>query len=162
MRRCRVSSDLFANRLFLVCLCYGLVAIAISLAAQAFWLHQPCRLCDYQRWLTVGIALAGLLGYWRSNNRVFLFILTGMLIGSLSLAVFHFGVQMEWFPNPCKVPFVGSSEAFRVLFEGQSTSCQSSSWRVFGIPINLYVIALTATLTAFSVRGLRRSLIRPT
>lgn len=137
---------------------FGMAALALVIAyvAEYGFGLRPCEMCYWQR-IPFAVALVLGLVAWLlpaiSRPLVWLCVLT--FAASTGLAVFHAGVEWEWWQGPggCAVNFTPDmtpEEVLRHIRQAASVSCTDAAVRVLGLSMAgwnaLYSLGCTVVL----------------
>jgi disulfide bond formation protein DsbB len=137
--------------------------LAIGTIAGAWFFEivlrmAPCPLCLQQRWPWYGMIVIGLIGLAvPSLQRIVLWLLALALLVSIGLAVFHAGVEWEFWKGPAGCSGVialpkSAGGLLDAVTETRVPSCTEAAWRLFGLSlagwnalISLGALVLVAT-----------------
>jgi disulfide bond formation protein DsbB len=129
---------------------------------------QPCELCLYQRWPYYAAIVATVVALLSGGERAMraVIVLCALLFAaSTALAFYHVGVEQHWFtgPSACTGSVTGATsiEALKAqLLARQPVSCDTPSWRLFGVSLAgwnvLASLLLTAACASAVIRGGQR------
>ena len=112
--------------------------------------HQPCKLCLYERIpYFLSILLIIKIFFIKKYERVTLFVLSLIFIGSATLAFYHFGIEQGFFSESlaCTTGDLSktlSKEELLQQLKLNSISCKNVSFRILGM-------SLAAINTIFSL-----------
>ena len=120
----------------------SLALLAAAFVAQyGFQLH-PCHLCLLQRYPYAAIAALGLMAAWlplSPRARFFALALCGALFFiDGAIAVYHAGVELQWFPGPTACSNNGSAgesleEMRRAIMAAPLVTCDQAMAQLFGL-----------------------------
>ncbi len=138
-------------------------AVLIALASQAWGGLQPCVLCIWQRWahgavialalIALGAALYGA----RRGAAWFTFVAGAAAIVGTGIALYHVGVEQQWWPGTSgcgagALSGAGGLEALRQQIESAPiVRCSDVPWSLFGISMAGYNAILSAALALFAL-----------
>lgn len=116
------------------------IPLLVAYVAQYIFGLLPCKLCIYQRIPYIAIIIICAQALWlgklpliSSYGLIFVFLLV-----SISLAAFHFGVEMGWVQHHSSCTFshegVNSFEQYKLMLESADlVSCDMPTPLLFGI-----------------------------
>jgi disulfide bond formation protein DsbB len=146
----------------------GLVTlIAIGTIAGA-WFFQlvlhlaPCQLCLEQRWPWYAAILIGGLGLGvPSLQRLALLLLGAAMLASIGLAVFHAGVEWQFWQGPagCSGAIALPKSAGGLLdavSETRVPSCTEAAWRLLGLSLAGWNVLISLATLLVIVLGLSK------
>jgi disulfide bond formation protein DsbB len=139
----------------------SLVALGSAHAFESFGGYLPCALCLRQRevyWGALALAAAGLVlvRLHRLSPGLVAGLLGAVFTAGFIVAAFHAGVEWKWWPGPatCTGPLGGPVTGdLSDLLAGKKLrppGCDVAAWRMFGISMAGYNVALSAALAAAS------------
>ena len=86
------------NILLVIILSFISLAIISALLIQHWLGHEPCKLCLYERIpYFLSILLIVKILFIKEYEKITLFILSIVFIGSAALAFYHFGIEQGFF-----------------------------------------------------------------
>ena len=138
------------NILLVIILSFISLAIISALLIQHWLGHEPCKLCLYERIpYFLSILLIVKILFIKEYEKITLFILSIVFIGSAALAFYHFGIEQGFF---IESPVCESQDLSKILskedlleqIKQNSISCKKVSFRVLGL-------SLAAINTIFSL-----------
>lgn len=121
-----------------------LIPAALLAGAWGFQLVgglPPCEMCHWQRWPHYTALIVALLALAASGQPVLsrlLVVLAALLIlGSGAVAIFHMGVEHQWWPGPahCTGGGFGGADPLRALLAARIVRCDVAPWSLFGISL---------------------------
>lgn len=173
------SSDVGAKLRLAFSRWWSITALVVSLALlTAAWGFQiigglnPCHLCLKQRdiyWIAVGVA--GVASVWalftgaKGPPRVFSFVLFAIFATGCAIALFHAGVELDWWRGPatCTTSELEISADAMVAFitgaESSAPMCDVVAWQLFGLSMagyNAIICGVLAALSLFASLRFRR------
>jgi disulfide bond formation protein DsbB len=128
---------------------------------------DPCSLCLRQRevyWAALAVGAAGLFGVQflrREEIRRFASVMLGIvfLVGAV-VAAYHVGVEWKWWPGPQSCGAGAdlgaiTTGSIAAALEGKKVvvRCDEAAWRMFGISMAGYNVAISLFLAALSIRA---------
>jgi disulfide bond formation protein DsbB len=132
----------------------ALGAVAGAVIAQHGFGMQPCPWCIFQRVLYLGVAAVALLGWAVPAGRAVMPASAGVLLialGGVAAAVFQHQVASR--DASCALTFAdrflnttGLEALFPALFQVTATCLQAASYRLLGLPFEVWSGALFALL----------------
>lgn len=132
----------------------ALAAVAGALIAQHAFGMQPCPWCIFQRVLYLGVAAFALIGWAVPASRAVVPASVGVLLvalGGVAAAVFQHEVASR--DASCALTFadrfLNATELealFPALFQVTATCLQAASYRLLGLPFEVWSGALFALL----------------
>ena len=143
----------------------GVVVLGTVLASQYLGGLQPCELCLYQRWpWGAAIALGLLAALLRPLRRVLL-VLAGIVIRlGGALAVYHAGVEYQWWPGftacTSAISFGSNTASLRdQLLAAPVVRCDVPGFVLFGISMAGYnaIVSVVAGLVLLAAATRRTS-----
>ncbi|MBI1214799.1 MAG: disulfide bond formation protein B [Alphaproteobacteria bacterium] len=157
---------LLRNPRILSLLAAGMAAAALSFAyiGQYFFNLQPCHLCHLQRipyFVTIGLGVLGAIAATKMPKATFFLLLLCALAFAVDagIAVFHVGVEQEWWKGleACGGGGVGppqgaSIEELRKYLEHQPiVNCGVPGWKMFGISMAGYNAIYAGAAAIFTI-----------
>ncbi len=120
--------------------------LASAYASQYFGGIEPCRLCLYQRWpwwITVGFGfVAWLVAPSRPHWPLAMSLCGITLIFGTVLAVYHVGIEQNWWLGPASCTTNGTPTSLEELksqiLATPISSCDQVPWSLFGISLAGY------------------------
>ena len=133
----------------------SLIAIISAYFIQYVLGHQPCNLCLIERIPYLLAMILIVVNYFFLNNEKFLILLLVVtFIFSLSVSIYHFGIENDFFEESaiCKLQdlteFITKEEILEQL-KVKTVSCKDVTFKIFGfslttinIFLNLFIIIL--------------------
>jgi disulfide bond formation protein DsbB len=142
----------------------SLGAVGAALVTQHVFDMQPCPWCVLQRLEFVVIGAVALLGLaWPSATglRATLSAIVALSVAGMATALWHHFVAVS--STSCNVTLAdrivsatGLASLLPDVFEARAT-CADAAVRLFGVPYQLWSLAIFTALTAFAVWQLSRS-----
>ena len=139
------------NNIFLVVILAIIFLAIISALTIQYWLgHKPCNLCLYERIpYFLSILLIIKILFIKKYERVTLFALSLIFIGSATLAFYHFGIEQGFVSESfvCETRNLSETLSKEQLLEQlkqNNISCKDVSFRILGM-------SLAAINTIFSL-----------
>jgi disulfide bond formation protein DsbB len=134
-----------------------------ALVSQYFFNMHPCVLCIYQRWphgiaMVLGLAIL-FIGTQQPKPAAFLLFLANIVYAvGASIAIFHVGVEQEWWEGTkgCGIPQApaGDFEAFKeAILNAPLASCKDIPFQLFGISMAGYNALICAGMAVVSLIG---------
>ena len=129
------------NILLVIILSFISLAIISALLIQHWLGHEPCKLCLYERIpYFLSILLIVKILFIKEYEKITLFILSIVFIGSAALAFYHFGIEQGFF---IESPVCESQDLSKILskedlleqIKQNSISCKNVSFRIFGLSL---------------------------
>ena len=146
------------NKFYLkIILIFSLIALISAFFIEHILGHKPCNLCLIQRIpYGISIALIAAIFILKKNEKFFVLLLFLTFIFSLSISIYHFGIEQGFFQESavCNAKNFGENitkeDLLKQLAE-KAVSCKDVTFRIFGlsltrinIVINLiFIITLT-------------------
>lgn len=146
---------------WLTVLSFG-VLFAVIVMQQMFAL-EPCRLCYWQRYPYMIVALLGCIASFLSSQmqRACLVVFLGCFAASLGLAMYHSGVELGMIslPEGCgSVSDATSLEALKAeIFANNRPSCDQISFKWLGLSLSNWNGLLSAGLMVLTSYALVRN-----
>lgn len=138
-----------------------IITVGCAGALAAAWFFElfmglaPCPLCLEQRIpYYVGLpfalmtTLVALAGYPRTA-RVFLALLAVLMFGNMALAIFHAGVEWQFWPGPTSctgAPVMTQGDILSALKDAHVPRCDEAAWRLFGLSMAGWNALIAAAL----------------
>ncbi|MBD1164225.1 disulfide bond formation protein B [Pelagibacterales bacterium SAG-MED13] len=133
----------------------SLIAIISAYFIEYVLGHQPCNLCLIERIPYLLAMILIVVNYFFLNNEKFLILLLVVtFIFSLSVSIYHFGIENDFFEESaiCKLQdlteFITKEEILEQL-KVKTVSCKDVTFKIFGfslttinIFLNLFIIIL--------------------
>ncbi len=145
------------RHILIMTFCVGFASLMLAWAAEHIFGLQPCVLCMYQRYITMGVTvLAGLGAFILPGNiRTQILVICGaLLLMEAGVAFYQVGIEEHWFKLPyiCtgKLASAETIEGLHAQLMGISpVACDQVSFRLFGVSLagyNFLLSVLLATL----------------
>ena len=116
------------------------IPLVVAYVGQYIFGLMPCKLCSYQRIPYIAIIIICAQALWlRKLPIIFSYsLIFGCLLAGISLAAFHFGVEMGWVQHHSSCTFnhegVNSFEQYKLMIESADlVSCDMPTPLFFGI-----------------------------
>ena len=146
------------NILLVIILSFISLAIISALLIQHWLGHEPCKLCLYERIpYFLSILLIVKILFIKEYEKITLFILSIVFIGSAALAFYHFGIEQGFF---IESPVCESQDLSKILskedlleqIKQNSISCKKVSFRVLGLSLAAINTIFSLILSAIFIR----------
>tara|TARA_Y100000816_G_scaffold166620_1_gene119404 strand:+ start:38 stop:523 length:486 start_codon:yes stop_codon:yes gene_type:complete len=114
--------------------------------------HQPCNLCLIERIpYGLSIILISLIFVIKKNESFFILLLILTFIFSLSISLYHFGIEQGFFQesNVCGVknfPENLSKEELLKKLSERTISCKDVTFRIFGLSLTAINVVISILL----------------
>jgi disulfide bond formation protein DsbB len=143
----------------------GAAILGAALAFQHIGGLAPCELCYWQRypfWVAIPAGLAAVTIDRPAARAALLALAAAALLASAGVAVFHVGVEQQWWQGTaaCGAPrgVSASLEELRArLLAAPVVRCDEPQWTLFGITMAGYNVVLSGGLAAVALAGARRA-----
>lgn len=156
---------------FLLTLLAALGALGAALVAQFGFGLKPCVMCLWQRvpYLCVVLVSAAALLLAKDNAAVIragFIALALCFLASAGLAFFHVGIEQKWWSlgGGCPVMTLEGKDtaaAVAALLTTPQADCSEVAWRVLGLSITVWNLALSLVLFDFTTLALFFNATRP-
>lgn len=140
-------------RVFALTLLLSLAAVGAALVSQHAFDVQPCPWCVLQRLIFVALALAALLGLlWRSVAGSRVAAILAVVLAALGVAAALWQNQVAAQSASCNLTLADrivsglQLDALLPSVFAATASCADAAVRLFGLPYELYSLALFALL----------------
>jgi disulfide bond formation protein DsbB len=143
------------NHLFLFFLIVSTGLLGSAFGFQYIFDIHPCSLCIYQRYPWIIIALFSFVGLFlnRSINRIIVVAIFVILLASLTLSIYHVGIEQKWWANHliCKSAIdTENFESFKQqLIKTEMVDCAKIQWSLFGVSMAGFNAIISAILAVF-------------
>ena len=146
------------NILLVIILSFISLAIISALLIQHWLGHEPCKLCLYERIpYFLSILLIVKILFIKEYEKITLFILSIVFIGSAALAFYHFGIEQGFF---IESPVCESQDLSKILskedlleqIKQNSISCKKVSFRVLGLSLASINTIFSLVLSVIFIR----------
>tara|TARA_Y100000590_G_scaffold442009_1_gene569536 strand:- start:2262 stop:2744 length:483 start_codon:yes stop_codon:yes gene_type:complete len=146
------------NILLVIILSFISLAIISALLIQHWLGHEPCKLCLYERIpYFLSILLIVKILFIKEYEKITLFILSIVFIGSAALAFYHFGIEQGFF---IESPVCESQDLSKILskedlleqIKQNSISCKKVSFRVLGLSLAAINTIFSLVLSVIFIR----------
>ena len=146
------------NILLVIILSFIYLAIISALLIQHWLGHEPCKLCLYERIpYFLSILLIVKILFIKEYEKITLFILSIVFIGSAALAFYHFGIEQGFF---IESPVCESQDLSKILskedlleqIKQNSISCKKVSFRVLGLSLAAINTIFSLVLSVIFIR----------
>jgi disulfide bond formation protein DsbB len=139
-------------------------ALLFALGAEYFFDVQPCQLCNYQRYIMLGIIATGFaITLFKSIKRPLILATIVLMVGGFGLAVYHIGVEEHWWKGPetCSAdsPIIDPHasiadkiKSFKAALAKKSTQivrCDEVNWTIFYVSAT-WLTALFYVMVGFA------------
>ena len=142
------------------------VTLITVLASQYIFGLEPCHLCIYQRIPYVFIIAFGLVAYGAARqdkkiSRFFLFMVGLTFLGGMAIAIFHTGVEQEWWPGMSECGSNTNDTGLTIeelrekVLNAPLVRCNEIAWSLFGISMAGYNAILSFIMALFSFAAAR-------
>lgn len=149
------------NRLFLVLTLFCSLGLLMSFLAQFAFHHEPCFLCNLQRFAFAATGGLALTGFFSENKTLLITCLIVILTVSFLISGYHCLIQFEIIHDFCIKHSPISESAFDAILNTSSKSpkgCSSKSWGILGLPASFYNMCFFLTSALFVLQ--RKSLLQ--
>ena len=146
------------NKFYLkIILIFSLIALISAFFIEHILGHKPCNLCLIQRIpYGISIALITTIFILKKNEKFFVLLLVLTFIFSLSISIYHFGIEQGFFQESAVCNSKSFSEnitkedLLKQLAE-KTVSCKDVTFRIFGLSLTsinivislIFIITLT-------------------
>ena len=146
------------NIVLVIILSFISLAIISALLIQHWLGHEPCKLCLYERIpYFLSILLIVKILFIKEYEKITLFILSIVFIGSAALAFYHFGIEQGFF---IESPVCESQDLSKILskedlleqIKQNSISCKKVSFRVLGLSLAAINTIFSLVLSVIFIR----------
>ena len=143
-----LKAEIYLKIIFLL----SLIALISAYFIEHVLGHQPCNLCLIERIpYGLSIILISLMFIIKKNESFFILLLTLTFIFSLSISLYHFGIEQGFFQEStvCGVKNflenISKEELLNKLSE-KTISCKDVTFRIFGLSLTAINIVLSILL----------------
>ena len=143
-----LKAEIYLRIIFLL----SLIALISAYFIEHVLGHQPCNLCLIERIpYGLSIILISLMFIIKKNESFFILLLTLTFIFSLSVSLYHFGIEQGFFQEStvCGVKNflenISKEELLNKLSE-KTISCKDVTFRIFGLSLTAINIVLSILL----------------
>ena len=143
-----LKAEIYLRIIFL----FSLIALISAYFIEHVLGHQPCNLCLIERIpYGLGIILISLMFIIKKNENFFILLLTLTFIFSLSISLYHFGIEQGIFQEStvCGVKNfsenITKEELLNKLSE-KTISCKDVTFRIFGLSLTAINIVISILL----------------
>ena len=146
------------NKFYLkIILIFSLIALISAFFIEFILGHKPCNLCLIQRIpYGISVALIATIFILKKNENFFVLLLALTFIFSLSISIYHFGIEQGFFQESAVCNSKSFSEnitkedLLKQLAE-KTVSCKDVTFRIFGLSLTsinivislIFIITLT-------------------
>ena len=150
-----LKAEIYLRIIFLL----SLIALISAYFIEHVLGHQPCNLCLIERIpYGLSIILISLMFIIKKNESFFILLLTLTFIFSLSVSLYHFGIEQGFFQEStvCGVKNfsenISKEELLNKLSE-KTISCKDVTFRIFGLSLTAIniVISIILIITLFKI-----------
>ena len=143
-----LKAEIYLKIIFL----FSLVALISAYFIEYVLGHQPCNLCLIERIpYGLSIILISLMFIIKKNENFFILLLTLTFIFSLSISLYHFGIEQGIFQESTVCGVKNFSE--NITKEGllnklseKTISCKDVTFRIFGLSLTAINIVISILL----------------
>jgi len=143
-----LKAEIYLRIIFLL----SLIALISAYFIEHVLGHQPCNLCLIERIpYGLSIILISLMFIIKKNESFFILLLTLTFIFSLSVSLYHFGIEQGFFQEStvCGVKNfsenISKEELLNKLSE-KTISCKDVTFRIFGLSLTAINIVISIIL----------------
>ena len=143
-----LKAEIYLRIIFLL----SLIALISAYFIEHVLGHQPCNLCLIERIpYGLSIILISLMFIIKKNESFFILLLTLTFIFSLSISLYHFGIEQGFFQEStvCGVKNfsenISKEELLNKLSE-KTISCKDVTFRIFGLSLTSINIVISLLL----------------
>ena len=130
-----------------------LIVSILSLITAIYIEHiieiKPCKLCIYQRFPYLVAIFISFLGYYFSNNILWVKLLTLIFVISFVISGYHVGIENEFFKefSGCTSKNINLLDKSKILnsLQNEVISCKNVSFKILGMSlatINMIISSL--------------------
>ena len=142
---------------------FYLIVLSISIFSILFALYiehvlsiQPCKLCLYQRIPYIFSIIICFFGIFFPNNKVFIYLLIIIFMGSIIISGYHVGIENNIFSefSGCtnqNINTIDKSELLRNL-NNFLPNCKDVNFKIFGLSLATINFLLSIALTVIIIR----------
>ncbi len=142
--------NVFNTKIF--CLITLMISI-LSLLSAIYIEHiieiKPCKLCIYQRFPYLLAIFISFLGYYFSNNRLWIKLLALIFLISFVLSGYHVGIENDFFNefSGCTNENINLMDKSKILnsLQNDANSCKNVNFKILGMSlatINMIISSL--------------------
>ena len=147
------------SRLLTLVFVIAAAVLGTALASQYVGGLEPCKLCYWQRnpyYIAVPLLAVSLI--FLSGNeklmKVIAWLVAAIFLVGFGIAVYHVGVEQEWWPGPASCSSSSSlgdslDQQIENLFNKPRVDCSKPAWTLFGISM----AGLNGIVSVFLVAG---------
>ena len=143
-----LKTEIYLRIIFL----FSLIALISAYFIEHVLGHQPCNLCLIERIpYGLSIILISLIFIIKKNESFFILLLILTFIFSLSISLYHFGIEQGFFQesNVCGVKNfsenLSKEELLKKLSE-RTISCKDVTFRIFGLSLTAINVVISILL----------------
>ena len=143
-----LKAEIYLRIIFL----FSLIALISAYFIEHVLGHQPCNLCLIERIpYGLSIILISLMFIIKKNENFFILLLTLTFIFSLSISLYHFGIEQGIFQEStvCGVKNFSENITKEELLNKMSEkpiSCKDVTFRIFGLSLTAINIVISILL----------------
>ena len=130
-----------------------LIVCILSLITAIYIEHiieiKPCKLCIYQRFPYLVAIFISFLGYYFSNNRLWIKLLALIFLISFVLSGYHVGIENDFFNefSGCTNENINLMDKSKILnsLQNDANSCKNVNFKILGMSlatINMIISSL--------------------
>ncbi len=140
-----LKAEIYLRIIFLL----SLIALIFAYLIEHVLGHQPCNLCLIERIpYGLSIILISLMFIIKKNENFFILLLSLTFIFSLSISLYHFGIEQGIFQEStvCGVKnFTGNITKEELLnkMSEKTISCKDVTFRIFGLSLTAINIVIS-------------------
>ena len=121
--------------------------------------HQPCNLCLIER-IPYGLSIILIIMNFvlNKNEKFIILLLTLIFIFSLTISIYHFGIEQNFFQESLVCGLKGavdiiSKEEILKQLDKKSISCKDVTFRIFGFSLTAINIIISLLLIIISIKA---------
>ena len=142
--------NVFNTKIFcLITLMISILSLLSAIYIEHIIKIKPCKLCIYQRFPYLLAIFISFLGYYFSNNRLWIKLLALIFLISLVLSGYHVGIENEFFNefSGCTNENINLMDKSKILnsLQNETNSCKNVNFKILGMSlatINMIISSL--------------------
>ena len=141
---------------YLIIILVSFFSVLSALFVEHVLLIQPCKLCLYQRIPYIFSIIVCFFGIFFPQNKIWIYLLIIVFIGSLSLSGYHVGIENKIFTefSGCtndNINTIDKSELLKNL-NNFLPNCKDVNFRILGLSLATINFLLSIALTAITIK----------
>jgi disulfide bond formation protein DsbB len=136
MNLTNIVNPFFLSRRLSFLLAISLLAIISSYTLEIFYGYGVCKLCRFQRYIFILVAVMTLSLFFAKKVVFLNFLILSLSTSGFLLSIYHLAIQFDFIADPCSIaPVLSDFESFKLAMIRKSIPC-STMVKLAGFPIS--------------------------